>query len=73
MAVILCARRNETVARYSALSDCNEMLAAEYLTHLPSEDELARVVERNRRKFEATRGLLPDSEPDGPDEADTDK
>ena len=51
--IILCAEKSETVAKYSALADGNALLAAEYLTHLPSEEELARVLERNRREFEA--------------------
>lgn len=49
---ILCAERSETVARYSALADGNSLLAAEYLTHLPSEEDLVRVLERNRHEYE---------------------
>lgn len=50
--LILCAEHSETVARYSALADGNPLLAAEYLTRLPTEEDLISVIERNKREFE---------------------
>jgi len=47
--LILCAERNETVARYSVLSEHQQLFAAKYVTYLPSEEELVRELDRDRR------------------------
>ena len=59
--LILCAEGDESVARYSALADGVGLLAAEYLTCLPSEDELARVIGRRQKIIEAAEDERDDS------------
>jgi predicted nuclease of restriction endonuclease-like (RecB) superfamily len=63
--LILCSKKNEAVARYSVLHESRQLFAARYLTYLPSEDEMARELERERQLIEARgvsgggRGALP--------------
>lgn len=48
--LILCSERNNTVAKYSVLSESKQLFASKYLTTLPSEEELAQELEREREK-----------------------
>ena len=50
--IILCAQKNSTVAKYSALSDKNNLFASQYMTYLPTEEELARRIGYERRLLE---------------------
>jgi predicted nuclease of restriction endonuclease-like (RecB) superfamily len=52
--LILCAKENHTIARYSVLSEHKQLFAAKYVTYLPTEEELRRELERDRRIAEAT-------------------
>jgi hypothetical protein len=47
--LILCSERNETVAKYSVLSESKQLFASKYLLELPSEEELRVELERERR------------------------
>lgn len=53
--LILCAEKNQAVARYSVLSESQKIFAAKYVKHLPTEAELRREIERERRLIEAGR------------------
>lgn len=46
--LILCSERNNTVAKYSVLNESKQLFASKYLTALPSEEELAQELERER-------------------------
>lgn len=50
--ILLCSEKNEVVAKYSALARNENLRAAQYFTYLPTEEELARVLRRNRAEFE---------------------
>lgn len=52
--LILCAEKNEAIARYSILSEHKQLFAAKYVMYLPSEEELRQELERDRRIAEAT-------------------
>jgi predicted nuclease of restriction endonuclease-like (RecB) superfamily len=54
--LILCSRKNEAVAKYSVLSEGKRLFAAEYLKILPTEQELTREIERERRLIESEHG-----------------
>ena len=59
--LILCAERNEAVAKYSVLSEGKQIFASKYLKVLPSEEELRLELERERERFEvALRPTLED-------------
>lgn len=51
--LILCAEKNEAMARYSVLSEHKQLFAAKYVTYLPTEEELRQELERDRRIAEA--------------------
>lgn len=57
--LILCAEKNEAIARYSVLHGHEQLFAAKYVTYLPSEDELARELAREKRLLEANGVDLP--------------
>lgn len=51
--LILCAEKCDTVARYSVLNDRKQIFASKYLPNLPTEEELQREIQRERRLIEA--------------------
>ncbi len=53
--LILCSKKNEAVAKYSVLSEGKRIFAAKYLKILPTEAELTREIERERRLIDARR------------------
>lgn len=52
--LILCSKKNEAVARYSVLSEGRQIFAARYMKVLPTEAQLAREIERERRLIEGS-------------------
>src|SRR5581483_3228210 len=51
--LILCAEKNEAIARYSVLHEHKRLFAAKYVTYLPTVEELERELERDRRFAES--------------------
>jgi predicted nuclease of restriction endonuclease-like (RecB) superfamily len=51
--LILCSDKSEAVAKYSVLNDRKQIFASEYMQFLPTEQELALELERERRLIEA--------------------
>ena len=51
--LILCAERDEVVARYSVLNESQQLFASKYMLYFPSEDELRAEIERERQQIEA--------------------
>lgn len=47
--LILCSQKSQAVAQYSVLTNSEQLFAAKYLPHLPTEEELKRELERERR------------------------
>ncbi len=64
--IILCAQKNDTVAKYSALADKNTLMASQYVTCLPSEEELAERLAYERKLLEAEqlKTIIEESEKD---------
>lgn len=52
--LILCAKKNEAIARYSVLHGNEQLFAAKYVTYLPSVKELERELAREKRLLEAS-------------------
>ena len=46
--LILCAKKNKTIARYSVLNESKRLFASKYMLYLPSEEELERELELGR-------------------------
>ena len=49
--VLLCTDTDNTIARYSVLNDSDQIYAAKYMTYMPTEDELRREIEQQKRFF----------------------
>lgn len=47
--LILCSEKSEAVAKYSVLTDNQQLFASKYLAYLPSEEMLRKELERERR------------------------
>jgi len=43
--LILCADKNESIAKYSVLNDNENLFASKYLTYLPTEQELKAIID----------------------------
>lgn len=50
--LILCAEHNHTVAKYSVLNESKQLFASQYLTQLPSEEELRQALEKERERVQ---------------------
>lgn len=55
--LVLCSKKNEALAKYSLLSDSKQIFASKYYTHLPTEEELQREIERERNIVEIEKKL----------------
>ena len=58
--LILCAEKDEVVARYSILHENQQMFASKYMLYLPSEEELRKELQRERDWIEAMRKIKND-------------
>lgn len=47
--IILCADKDESIVKYSVLNESQQIFASKYKTVLPTEEELQREIDRNRR------------------------
>lgn len=47
--IIFCTDKDESIVKYSVLSESEQIFASKYKTILPSEEELAAELDRNRR------------------------
>ena len=46
--IILCTEKDETIVKYSILSENEQLFVSKYRLYLPSEDELKRLIESDR-------------------------
>jgi predicted nuclease of restriction endonuclease-like (RecB) superfamily len=53
LGIVLCAEKNETMAKYSVLSDKDNLFASKYMLYLPTEEELRKELERERLLIES--------------------
>jgi predicted nuclease of restriction endonuclease-like (RecB) superfamily len=56
--LILCAEKDEIVARYSTLHESQQMFASKYMLYLPTEEELRKELARERDQIEAREKSL---------------
>ena len=49
--VLLCTDTDNTIAKYSVLHDSDKIFAAKYMTYMPTEEELRREIEQQKRFF----------------------
>jgi predicted nuclease of restriction endonuclease-like (RecB) superfamily len=53
--IILCSHKDETLVKYSVLKENEQLFASKYRLVLPTEEELAAEIKRERRLIEETR------------------
>lgn len=51
--LILCSEKSEAVAKYSVLTDSEQLFASKYLPYLPSETELQKELQKERANVQA--------------------
>jgi predicted nuclease of restriction endonuclease-like (RecB) superfamily len=49
--LILCTEKDETIVKYSVLSENEKLFASKYRLYLPEEDELVKLIETDRINF----------------------
>ena len=49
--VLLCTDTDNTIARYSVLHESEQLFATKYMTYMPTEEELRREIEQQKRFF----------------------
>ena len=59
LGIVLCSKRNEAVVKYSVLHDSKQLFASKYLLFLPSEEELKKEIERERKLLDANKSDYP--------------
>jgi len=55
--MILCTEKNNTIVKYSLLNESKQIFASKYMTYLPTEEELKKEIERERREIEMEKKL----------------
>ncbi|MFH2064920.1 MAG: PDDEXK nuclease domain-containing protein [Pseudomonadota bacterium] len=50
--LILCTKKDRTIVKYSVLNENRQLFASKYMLYLPTEEELEREVEREKRLIE---------------------
>lgn len=55
--LILCAEKNNAVAKYSLLNDSKQIFASKYKTYLPSEQQLQEEITKERAAVEMEKRL----------------
>lgn len=54
LGIILCTDKSETMVKYSVLQESQQIFASKYKTVLPSEEELAQMIEKENMKLLTT-------------------
>jgi len=55
--LILCAKKDHTIVKYSVLNGNKHLFASEYKTYMPSEKQLRQEIEREREIVEQEKRL----------------
>lgn len=50
--IILCSDKKDTIVKYSVLNDNKNLFTSKYQLYLPTEEELAREIEKQKEEFE---------------------
>lgn len=56
--VLLCTDTDNTIARYSVLHESQQLFAAKYMSYMPTEEELRREIEQQKRFFLEQQGKM---------------
>lgn len=53
--IILCSEKDKTIVKYSVLNENKQLFASKYMMYLPTEEELVRELDREKRLIEMWR------------------
>ena len=56
LGVLLCTETDKTIARYSVLHESEQLFASKYMAYMPTEEELRREIEQQKRFYLAQHG-----------------
>lgn len=56
--VLLCTDTDKTIAKYSVLHDSDQLYATKFMTYMPTEEELLREIEQQKRFFLEQHGNI---------------
>ena len=62
LGIVLCTDKSEAVVRYTLPEGNTQIFASRYKLYLPSEEELAAELQRERRSIELTQSLTEGTE-----------
>jgi predicted nuclease of restriction endonuclease-like (RecB) superfamily len=57
--IILCADKSETVVKYSILQGNEKLFATKFMPYLPTEEELVKEIESERKQLEEAKDTVP--------------
>lgn len=49
--LILCAGKNENLVKYATANLTQQVFVSKYLTNLPNENDLKKIIEQEQKKF----------------------
>lgn len=55
--IVLCSETDDDIARYSVLHDNDRLFASKYMLYMPTEEELRKEIERQKRFYKLQRNL----------------
>jgi len=56
--ILLCAEKDETIIKYSVLSDSDNLFASKYMLYLPKKEDLKQLIEQDKIKFELNKNTI---------------
>jgi len=60
--LILCTEKDRTIVKYSLLNERTQIFASKYKLYLPTEEELKKELEREKREIVMEKGLQQNAE-----------
>jgi predicted nuclease of restriction endonuclease-like (RecB) superfamily len=50
--ILLCTEKDETIVKYSVLSDNNKLFASQYMLYMPKEEDLKQIIDQDRIRYQ---------------------
>ena len=50
--ILLCTEKDETIVKYSVLTDKNNLFASQYMLYMPKEEDLKQIIDQDRINYE---------------------
>lgn len=53
--ILLCSEKDETIVKYSVLSDKNNLFTSQYMLYMPKEEDLKQIINQDRIRYELNK------------------